>query len=218
MANSTETMRTLVQCDFDGTITKEDVSFLLLDAFADGDWRPLLNEYREGKIPVGYFNTRAFAMVKADRQAMVELARCKTEVRAGFNELLACCRRNSFPLVIVSNGLDFYIEAILRDIGAEDIEVFAAQTRFSPTGLEVKYMGPDGSQLQKGFKEAYTRLFLSWGYQVVYVGNGPSDMPAARLAHRTFATGELLALCKEANLNCTPFIDLNDVVEGLDCK
>ena len=218
MKNSSEVAKTLVQCDFDGTITKEDVSFLLLDAFADGDWRQLLTEYIEGKIPVGYFNTKAFAMVKADRQAMVELARRKVEIRPGFNRLLDCCRQNSFPLVIVSNGLDFYIEAILKDVGAEAIEVFAAQTRFSPSGLEVKYVGPDGSQLQKGFKEAYTRLFLGRGYQVVYVGNGPSDMPAAELAYRTFATDELLTLCKEANHSCIPFTDLNDVVEGLDCK
>ena len=36
--------KTLVQCDFDGTITEEDVSFMLLDAFADRDprrWRQL---------------------------------------------------------------------------------------------------------------------------------------------------------------------------------
>jgi 2-hydroxy-3-keto-5-methylthiopentenyl-1-phosphate phosphatase len=32
----TEIIQTLVQCDFDGTVTEEDVSFMLLDAFADG--------------------------------------------------------------------------------------------------------------------------------------------------------------------------------------
>ena len=43
-------MKTLVQCDFDGTVTEEDVSFFLLDTFAQGDWRRLLQEYKEGKI------------------------------------------------------------------------------------------------------------------------------------------------------------------------
>ena len=61
-------MKTLVQCDFDGTITEEDMGFLLLDSFASKDWRRLLTEYREGRMSVGRFNTKAFAMVKADSE------------------------------------------------------------------------------------------------------------------------------------------------------
>ena len=215
--NSTE-VKTLVQCDFDGTIIEKDVSFLLLDAFADGNWRQLLDEYREGKISVGIFNTKAFAMIKADKQTLLDFifAKSKVEIRTGFNELLTYCSEKGFKFVIVSNGLDFYIEAILRDIGLENIEVFAAQTQFSADGLQVKYIGPDGNQLEAGFKEAYTQLFLSRGYRVVYVGNGISDSFPARQAHHIFATGDLLAYCKQTNLDCIPFDDLNDVVRGLE--
>ncbi|MFC1992323.1 MtnX-like HAD-IB family phosphatase [Chloroflexota bacterium] len=216
MADSIDTTKIMVQCDFDGTITQEDVSFMLLDAFADGNWRQLLEEYREGKMPVGDFNTRAFAMVKADRQTMVDLSRRKVKIREGFHELLDYCRRNGFQVVIVSNGLDFYIETILKDIGEDNIEVFAAQTRFDSGGLEVKYIGPDGSQLLSGFKDAYTRLFISRGYRVIYIGNGLSDASPARLAYRTFATGELLDCCREFSLDCVAFDDLNDVVRDLE--
>ena len=211
-------MKTLVQCDFDGTITEEDVSFLLLDAFADGNWRLLLEEYREGKISVGDFNARAFAMVKADRQALLDFIFMKGEVkiRPGFHELLAYCSQKGLKFIIVSNGMNFYIEAILEDMGIKDIDVFAAQSRFSPEGMQVKYIGPDGSQLEDSFKEAYTELFLRKGYHIVYVGNGVSDIYPARRAHHIFATGDLLECCKETNLDCTPFDDLNDVVRGLE--
>ena len=213
---STEAIKTLVQCDFDGTITQEDVSFLLLDAFANGDWRQLLAEYRADKISVNHFNTHAFAMLKADRETLLEFMRGKIEIRAGFHELLAYCQRRGFHFVIVSNGLDFYIEAILGDMGINNIEVFAAQTRFSPESLKVQYVGPQGNKLDSGFKEAYVRLFLGKGYRIVYVGNGASDISAAKLAHHIFATGELLAYCKKTNLNCMPFVDLNDIVRGLE--
>ena len=215
MGDPTKVMKTIVQCDFDGTVTQEDEAFLLLDAFVQWDWKQWLTAYRKGKISVAHFNTKAFAMLKTDRQTLVDFAKQTVKLRPGFDEFVSYCRRKGFELAIVSNGLDFYINAILQDIGVENIEVFAAQTRFSPRGMEVKYIGPDGSQLQDGFKEAYTKLFLSRGYRVVYVGNGRSDISAARLAHRVFATGELLALCKEVNLNCTPFIKFNDVVRGL---
>jgi len=217
MTPSTE-VKTIVQCDFDGTITRQDVSFLILEAFADGNWRQLLDEYREGRISVGIFNTRAFAMVKADKQTLLQLVfrKNKGEIRNGFNELLACCSRKGFKFVIVSNGLDFYIEAILRALGVENIEFFAAHTRFRPQGLEVKYIGPDGNQLEDSFKEAYTRLFLSQGYRVIYMGNGISDSFPARQAHHIFATGDLLDYCQQTNLNCVPFADLSDVVRGLE--
>ncbi len=209
-------MRTLIQCDFDGTITEADLSFQLLDAFGDGDWRRLLAEYRENKISIGCFNTTAFARLKADRQTLIEFVQSEVTLRAGFHELLGYCRENGFQFVIVSNGLDFYIDVTLRDMGMENIEVFAAQTRFVPGGLQVKYVGPTGHQLDNSFKETYTRLFLKRGYRIVYVGNGLSDIPAAGLAAHVFARDELLTYCRDAKLNYTPFINLNDVVSGLE--
>lgn len=209
-------MKTVIQCDFDGTITEEDQSFLLLDAFASGNWRQLLTEYREGKVSVGYFNTKAFAMVKEDRQTLVNFVRQTAKIRPGFHELLAYCRREGIRFTIVSNGLDFYINTILTNIGVENIEVFAAQAQFAPRGIKVKYVGPDGAHLDRDFKETYIRSFLTKGYRVVYVGNGPSDIPAAKHAHWIFARSELLNLCKQTNVDCTPFIDLNDVVRSLE--
>ena len=209
-------MKTLVQCDFDGTITQEDVSFMILDAFGSGDWRQLLTQYRQDKISVGYFNTKAFTMVKADKPTLLKFVKSKAKIRAGFHELLDYCYRKGFKFVIVSNGLDFYIKAILRDIGVDNIEVFAAQTRFSPSGIDVRYVGPQGNQLMDNFKESYVSLFRDRGYRVIYAGNGISDVSPSRQAHHIFATGELLVCCKELNLNCTPFIDLYDVIRGLE--
>ena len=214
--DSSEAKKILIQCDFDGTLTEKDVSFLLLDAFADGDWRQLLRQYHEGKTSVNYFNTHAFAMVKADRQTLLQFAEGKVKMRAGVHELMTYCRQRGFRFVIVSNGLDFYIEAVLRDIGIENIEVFAARTQFGPKGIEARYIGPDGNQLEDSFKEAYVRLFLDRGYRLVYVGNGISDISPAKQAHYIFATDGLLDYCKQTNLNCIPFVDLNDVIRGLE--
>jgi len=212
---SSET-KILVQCDFDGTVTEEDVSFKLLDAFADGDWRQLFREYQEGKITVGRFNTEAFAMVKADRPSLLAVVRGKVKIRSGFHQLVTLCRSQGFRLVIVSNGLDFYIEEILKDIGLDDIEVFAALTRFHPEGLKVQYIGPDGRSLDNDFKGSYVNLFLSQGYRIIYVGNGTSDLAPARLSHYIFATGDLMNLCQQQGIDYTPFTDFNQVVSALE--
>ena len=209
-------MKILVQCDFDGTITEEDTSFFLLDAFAQGDWRRLLREYKEHRISVGEFNTKAFAMVKADKATLLGALKGKIKVRTGFHELVNYCRRRGFRLVIVSNGLDFYIEATLKDIGLENIEVHAAQASFHTEGMKVQYVGPDGKRLADGFKEAYTKSLLKLGCTVIYMGNGDSDVAPAKYAHHVFATGELLAYCRENNLSYKPFDNFVEVVRHID--
>ena len=208
--------RTIVQCDFDGTVTLEDVSFLLLDAFATGDWRRLHDEYEKANISVGRFNEDAFAMVKADRESLLKVVRVGAKLRPGFPEMVACCHRRGFRLVIISNGLDFYIHEILQSIGHDDIEVYAARTHFHSGGLKVQYIGPDGEPLDADFKEAYVNLFLSEGYRVIYVGNGVSDASPARKCHHIFATANLLNYCRRENIDCTPFTDFNDVVRDLE--
>jgi 2-hydroxy-3-keto-5-methylthiopentenyl-1-phosphate phosphatase len=209
---------TLVQCDFDGTITVGDVSHLLLDVFADGDWRAVWKDYVEGRIPVGTCNKRVFALVKASREEMTDyvINSDRVVIRPGFRELLDCCSRRGFEFVIVSNGLLFYIEAILERLSVRDIKVYAAENRFRPGGVAVRYVGPDGAELEEGFKEAYTEHFLRDGYRVVYVGNGASDIYPARRAKIAFATEDLLERCRQEKLGCRPFNDLNDVVRGLD--
>jgi len=209
-------MKTLVQCDFDGTVTEEDVSFFLLDAFAQGDWRRLLREYKEHRISVGEFNTKAFAMVKDDKPTLLEELKGKVKVRAGLHELVNYCLKKGFRLVIVSNGLDFYIKAVLKDLGLDSIEVHAAQASFHPEEMKVKYVGPDGKILEDDFKEAYIKSFLKLGYKVIYVGNGDSDFAPAKYAHHVFATGELLAYCRENNLNYKPFENFLDIVRYID--
>ncbi len=214
---SSRERKTVVQCDFDNTIAEYDVSFLLLDTFAEEDWRQYLEEYRERRILVGEFSTKSFGMIKTDERTMLDfLFQYGVKIRAGFKELLDYCQRRGFEFVIVSNGLNFYIEAILSDIGINNIEVFAGETELRRQGLEVRYRGPDGSHLQDNFKKAYVESFLSQGYRLVYIGDGTSDCSPASHAHHIFARDDLLAYCQEKKLNCTPFDDLNDVIKGLE--
>ena len=208
--------KTLIQCDFDGTITEKDTSFILLDSFAQGDWQKLLQEYKEHRISVGQFNTQAFAMVKADESSLLRAIKGKVKIRTGFHELVDYCAMKGFRLVIVSNGLEFYVKAILEEIGVENIVTYAAKAQFHPSGMKVQYIGPDGKQLDDGLKEAYIKLLLGQGYKVIYVGNGDSDIVPAQYAYQVFARGELLTYCRQHNLECTPFDSFLDVIRAVE--
>jgi 2-hydroxy-3-keto-5-methylthiopentenyl-1-phosphate phosphatase len=188
---------------------------MILDAYATGPWRQFLEDYREDRITVGEFNRRAFALVREDEATLVEFVGRTARLRSGFTEFIAYCRGMGLRCVIVSNGLDFYINTILKNAGISGLEVFAAHTRFNPEGIRVNYLGPDGRDIQVGFKEAYARHFLAHGYRIVYIGNGWSDIFPAQIAEHIFACDELLTLCREKTLAVVPFEDFNDVRRGL---
>jgi 2-hydroxy-3-keto-5-methylthiopentenyl-1-phosphate phosphatase len=209
-------MKTLIQCDFDGTITEDDASYIIFDNFALGDWRQLLRHYRAHKISVAQFNTAAFAMVKADKETLLEAIKERVKPRAGFHELVTYCSRNGFRLVVISNGADFYIEAVLQELGLANIEIHAAQASFYPEGVKVRYIGPNGKQLDTGLKEAYIRLFLQQGYKIIYIGDGESDIPAAKYAHQILARAALLDYCNRNNLRYKPFNDFYEVIRTLE--
>jgi 2-hydroxy-3-keto-5-methylthiopentenyl-1-phosphate phosphatase len=210
-------MKIAVQCDFDGTVTEEDVSFLLLDTYLGPKWRDYLVEYTEGRIPVGTFNKRVFGMITADRQTMTDLVLTseRVKVRSGFREMVEFCKQKSFYTGIVSNGLIFYIEAIISQLGIDGLEIHAAENEFYPDGMKVKYIGPDGDELEVGYKEAHTEALRKRGYDVIYLGNGRSDIYPARRSIHVFATGELLQKCREENLACIPFNDFFEVLDAL---
>jgi 2-hydroxy-3-keto-5-methylthiopentenyl-1-phosphate phosphatase len=209
-------MKTAVQIDFDGTVTMEDVSYFLLDTYAGDRWRQYLKDYIEGRISVGAFNREAFHMVKADRRTMTDLVlNTDVNIRPGFKELVDYCLQREYKVIIVSNGLLFYIEIILEKLGIGGIEIHASENEFSPEGMRVRYLDPEGDELEEGLKEAYTRQLTEQGYDVVYIGDGLSDIFPARRARRVFATGDLLVKCREEGIGCIPFSDFYDVIKGL---
>jgi 2-hydroxy-3-keto-5-methylthiopentenyl-1-phosphate phosphatase len=130
-------MKVALQLDFDGTVTVEDISYLLLDTYADRNWCELLKDYIDGKISVGKFNKEVFAMVKADQQTMLKMVMNseKLLIRPGLRELSDFCTEMGYRTIIVSNGLAFYIEAILGNLGIDSIEVYAAENKFSRDGI-----------------------------------------------------------------------------------
>jgi 2-hydroxy-3-keto-5-methylthiopentenyl-1-phosphate phosphatase len=209
--------KTAVQIDFDGTVTVKDVSFLLLDKYVGPVWRKYLDEYSAANISVGAFNKKVFGMMKAGKKEMTEfvLSSPDVQIRPGLKELLDYCRDKGYKPVIVSNGLCFYIEALLEKQGIQGLEFHAAENVFYDGGMNVRYVGPDGKEVDAAFKEAWAAELRRQGYEIIYIGNGTSDIHPARLARQVFACEDLLMACKKENLAYYPFEDFRDVLNIL---
>ncbi len=212
-------LKILLQCDFDATLTVGDVSYVVLDHFVTGDWRPILHDYIAGRITVEECMTGVFAMARATPEQVEHFvaATDKIVMRPGIENLYAYCRARGIDLAVISNGMEFYIRRILARVGWRDVEIHAASADITPQGIFLHFTDPDGTPIMDGFKAAWARNLRERGYDRVYfAGDGPADVAPSHDADHVFATGRLLAACEQEGLACTPFEDLHEIVTWLE--
>ena len=205
----------IIQCDFDGTITTNNISVLLREKFASGEWRRIESDYLCGRLTVEESNKRQYALIKEPRQNLVTFARDNAEVRAGFLEFVDYCLATGIRFVIVSSGLDFYIEAVLNKISAPDLELHCARTNFSQNGITVSYTSPDGSMVTQGFKKKYLDWLKCQDNYITYIGDGLSDLEAARAADCVFAINHLHRLLSTNSISHYTFSSFHDILRQI---
>ena len=202
----------IIQCDFDGTITRNNLSTLLRENFAHGDWQKIESSYLHGQLTVEQSNKLQYALIKEPKEKLQEFVRQHIEVRPGFKEFVKYCQGNAIQFVIVSSGLDFYIETVLAQIGMSDLEIHCGQTAFREDGIDVFYTDPEGNTIDRGFKIKYLTSLKKQGKSIIYVGDGLSDLEAARQADHVFAIGYLLTLLRAESVTCGSFTDFYDLL------
>ena len=205
----------IVQCDFDGTIIKNNLSLLLRERFAIGDWQRIESEYLRGQLTVEVSNIRQYTLIKESRQKLQKFSRHSVEVSPGFLEFAEYCRVAGVGLVIVSSGLDFYIEAVLDKLGVSDLELHCAQTSFSQDGIVVSYLDPQGNIIEQGFKEKWLAWLRRRGDSVTYIGDGLSDLEAASVADHVFAISHLGRLLSANSVTHRTFSDFHDILRQM---
>jgi len=202
----------IIQCDFDGTIIRNNLSVLLREKYACGDWQKIESDYLNGHLTVEQSNKLQFAFIKEPNEKLQEFVHRNIEVRPGFVEFVRYCEESSIPFVIVSSGLDFYIETVLQQIGLSDLEVRCGHTSFGKDGIIVTYTDPEGNTISRGFKKKYLAWLKKRGKSITYIGDGLSDLEAACQADHVFATGHLVKLLGGQSIPCRSFSDFHELL------
>lgn len=209
-------MKRAVLTDFDGTVSRTDVAEDLLDAFAPPTWRDIEEEHRARKIGTRETIIRQFALVHASREEMLKFVDERVEPDPAFPAFVAYCRRRDVPLEIVSEGLDFYLEHLLKKWGIS-VPVRTNHASFQEREIRMSYPYADPTcDLCGTCKLRRVFDFRVQGYQVIYVGDGHSDLCPAIEADVLFAKKELAELCREERLDFIPFDTFSDVQREMD--
>jgi 2-hydroxy-3-keto-5-methylthiopentenyl-1-phosphate phosphatase len=205
----------LIQCDFDGTIIKHNLGVLFRETFAVGDWKSIETAYAQRHITVEECNRWQYRLIREPLESLQDFTCRYAEVRPGFSEFVDYCQHNNISLVIVSNGVDFYIQTVLARIDMSHLELHCGQGVFSGDGIIVSYKDPEGHPLDNSFKGRYLKWLRGRDSTIVYLGDGYSDIEPASQADHVLATGALPDMLEAESVAATPFDDFYDVIREI---
>lgn len=189
----------LLCIDFDGTLAQNDVGDAFIKTF--GDWpacEQAVQRWMRGEISSCAYYETAARTIRVNQKQLD--AFCDDQpLAAGFRELAQLCTKHNWPLIVLSDGLDYYIRRILsrHDLA---LPVFANHLEFAPPDrIAISFPHFEHSCGKcANCKGHHVRRLAGENEKIVYFGDGYSDRCGAQEADFIFAKGDLAKWC-EAN-------------------
>ncbi|UCH84286.1 MAG: HAD-IB family phosphatase, partial [Candidatus Latescibacterota bacterium] len=199
------------------TVARDDVGNLLFQKFADArESRAVVRRWKEGEISSRECLEREADLARVSRDALDEFIQGR-KLDPYFKDFVDFARRRKMEIVIVSDGLDYYIEKMLIRSGLAHLDFFANALKLNENTLHVKFPFYDLLDCKScgNCKTYHMEKYKADGYYVVYVGNGFSDRCPSEYADMVFAKGELLRYCRKNGVESTSFENFRDVEREL---
>lgn len=206
-----------VFCDFDGTVARNDVGYSLFTHFSGGRNKAMIPDWKAKKITTRECLTREADMVKASASEILEFID-QFELDSGFAEFVDTCGKHDVPLVIMSEGLDIYIEPILARHGLKELPIICNRGELADNKIKVRFPFTNRNCTWcgscKGERMAEYRV-LAGDTRLVFVGDGYSDACAATEADILLAKKDLVEYCQAEDIPYNAFDSFADVTTQL---
>lgn len=200
---------TRVFVDFDGTISVEDTTDLVLQAFAHPAWETVEEAWVAGHIGSRECMERQVALLDVS-PAELDAFADRIEVDSGFIDFLELCDAHDVPVVVVSDGLDRVIRRVFARHGF-DLPVYANHLEHTG-GRRWRLSSPAAHGACSAKAGTCKCAVLGRGSDLrVLVGDGRSDFCASIEADLVLAKGKLVEFCRNRGV---PHVSFRHFVEA----
>jgi len=202
-----------IVCDFDGTVAGEDVGNLLFRTFTpDGRASEVVAQWKQGLMSSRECLERECAMARVSKEEL-DLFIQRRSLDPYFKDFWDFAKKSGMEMVILSDGLDYYIEKMLVRNGVADVEFYANKLRLSDHTMEVEFPYYDLLDCKDcgNCKKYHLERYREKGYFIIYVGDGLSDRCPSESADLVFAKGDLLLHCRRKGIEHVEFRNFRDV-------
>ncbi|MGE3142191.1 MAG: haloacid dehalogenase-like hydrolase, partial [Hyphomonadaceae bacterium] len=133
----------------------------------------------------------------------------------GFADFVAWCEARAIPVTVVSDGVDYFIQRVLRRHGLARLPVYSNQlVRHDDGALSLRqpWRSPACSAGSGVCKCAVARAIKE---PMVFVGDGRSDQCVSHRAEQLFAKDKLAEYCRKNGLPFLSYATFDDVRAAL---
>ena len=202
--------RVTVLCDFDGTITPSDLADFIFSRFAacglfySRQWAQELIDTREEIL-------RTFATIRAGPDE-IAAALALIDIDPTFQELVDFTRQREIELAVVSDGLDWAIDTVLKAHGIQGLPVYSNHVVFEGGRMTCEFPWYDPLTPLVGVcKPLVVRRYRQDGGRVIFIGDGRSDREAVLEVDLVFARDALAQYCREQGIPAKEFNNFSEI-------
>lgn len=204
--------------DFDGTICTVDVGNRVLSHFTNESWDHIDREYIRGSIGSREAYSRIAPLISANPLRLNSYVLKLGKLDPFFARFYRLAKKKGVDVKIVSDGLDFYIRAIMEKHRLGEIEFFANTVVFGNNDT-LTFDFPEANALCGRCGTCKNRILNNHRLMyetIIYVGDGHSDICPSRCADLVFAKDVLLRKCEEeGTAPYRPFHDFSVICKYL---
>lgn len=205
--------KTLIITDFDGTVCTSDLGNHIINEFSTASMDDVEKDYVKGKIGSRIAYERIAERLRGSKEQMLDHVLAVEQLDPYFLEFFSLARSKGIDMKIVSDGLDFYIRAVLEKYNLAEMEYFCNRAVFRTNDLlSVEF--PQKNEFCGRCGTCKSRILNSYRImynEIVYIGDGYSDFCPSRYADVVFAKKILFQKCEQEGTPCFRFNDFSEI-------
>jgi 2,3-diketo-5-methylthio-1-phosphopentane phosphatase len=203
-------------CDFDGTVCRNDIGEEFFSRYGGERVHELVKLLLAGTISMQEWLRKTCDAVPPTTHEEFLAAIASYEVDPTFPPFVAWMEQQHASVMVLSDGLDAYLEPVLKKGGLERVP-FAAnhavfEERAGQVRLGVTFPHTDAEcALCGNCKRNHMLIASADDDLIVYAGDGYSDRCPVRYADVIFAKRQLIPYCQQQNITYHAFDTFDDI-------
>lgn len=199
--------------DFDRTISNEDSTDVLLETHNPEFKKDLRKRYKAGKVTIRQFIKEGLSSLNITKDEYIKTLQEKVTIDESFKDFV----KSGLEFRIVSAGSRLNVQGSLLGYGIDlpDEKVISNDLKFDGNKITVENLFLDKEKIYGVDKKEAVEKFKKQGYEVIYVGDGPSDYRAMEVADFVLVRKGTRAVkfCSENGINFREFESFSEILK-----
>lgn len=199
--------------DFDRTISNEDSTDVLLETHNPEFKKDLRKRYKAGKVTIRQFIKEGLSSLNITKDEYIKTLQEKVTIDESFKDFV----KSGLEFRIVSAGSRLNVQGSLLGYGIDlpDEKIISNDLKFDGNKITVENPFLDKEKIYGVDKKEAVEKFKKQGYEVIYVGDGPSDYRAMEVADFVLVRKETRAVkfCSENGINFREFESFSEILK-----